>query len=114
MYHPSSSAADEAVRSVITALDGLSAADRLLALRSLSGLVASRRAAAVIAAREGQMSWSEIADRLGMSRQAVWQRFSPEEADRPLARRRGGSRPHEAIRPYSSCGSYKAVTSRPH
>jgi transcriptional regulator len=53
------------------AIDALQIGDRLLALRSVAGLVGSRRAGTVLAARSRGMSWGEIADRLGTSRQAV-------------------------------------------
>ena len=82
-YRASTPAADRAVGAVMAAIDSLAAADRLLALRSIACLVGSRRAATVLAARNQGMSWAEIADRLGMSRQAVWHRFGPEEADQP-------------------------------
>jgi hypothetical protein len=82
-------------------IDALSVGDRLLALRSIAGLVGSRRAGTVLAARSRGMSWGEIADRLGTSRQAVWKRFGPEELEPP------------SRRTYSSCASYKAVTTRP-
>jgi hypothetical protein len=96
------------------AIDALPVGDRLLALRSVAGLVGSRRAGTVLAARGEGMSWAEIADRLGMSRQAVWHRYGPEEKDDPLSAepdpsRRSGAAP----RTYSSCASYKAVTTRP-
>src|ERR1019366_9698889 len=58
-------------------------------------------AGTVVAARTAGMSWAEVADRLGTSRQAVWKRFGPEEVDPP------------SPRTYSSCASYKAVTTRP-
>lgn len=101
------------------ALDALPVDDRLLALRSIAGLVGTRRASTVLAARDAGMSWAEIADRLGMSRQAVWHRYGPEEVDVPppgQARAlRAGRPPHPGrpARTYSSCASYKAVTTRP-
>jgi DNA-directed RNA polymerase specialized sigma24 family protein len=100
-YHASTARADESVRVVMEAIDTLPIGDRLLALRSIAGLVGSRRAGTVLAARTAGMSWAEIADRLGTSRQAVWKRFGPEEVDPP------------SPRTYSSCASYKAVTTRP-
>jgi hypothetical protein len=109
-YRASTTLADRAVRTVMETIDALPLGDRLLALRSISGLVGSRRAGAVLAARAGGMSWGEIADRLGMSRQAVWYRYVPEEEGGPTARRR--TRP-ASLRMYSSCASYKAVTTRP-
>jgi hypothetical protein len=107
-YHPSTARADLAVRSVMEVLDALPLGDRLLALRSLAGLVGTRRARTVLEARRGGMTWAEIADRLGMSRQAVWRRFGPEEVDVPLAGALGSP-----VRAYSSCASYKAVTTPP-
>jgi hypothetical protein len=100
-YRASTALADDSVRVVMEAIDTLPIGDRLLALRSIAGLVGSRRAGTVVAARTAGMSWAEIADRLGTSRQAVWKRFGPEEADPP------------SPRTYSSCASYKAVTTRP-
>jgi hypothetical protein len=67
----STAVADDAVRVVMEAIDALQIGDRLLALRSVAGLVGSRRAGTVLAARSRGMSWGEIADRLGTSRQAV-------------------------------------------
>jgi hypothetical protein len=118
-YHASTRAADRAAHTVMVALDGLPVGDRLLALRSIAGLVGSRRAGTVLAARNAGMSWAEIADRLGMSRQAVWHRYGPEEVDVPPPGRAGAPHargPAHAGRPprtYSSCASYKAVTTRP-
>jgi hypothetical protein len=100
-YRASTALADDAVRVVMEAIDALQIGDRLLALRSVAGLVGSRRAGTVLAARSRGMSWGEIADRLGTSRQAVWKRFGPEELEPP------------SLRTYSSCASYKAVTTRP-
>jgi predicted DNA-binding transcriptional regulator AlpA len=117
-YRVSTALADDAVRVVMETIDALSVGDRLLALRSVAGLVGSRRAGTVLAARSRGMSWGEIADRLGTSRQAVWKRFAPEEGDTTLpngvARQSSiGSRrvpARHALRTYSSCASYKAVT----
>lgn len=103
-YHPSTQAADSAVLGVMGIIDSLSLPERLLALRSLAGLVASRRARSVLEARDVGMTWADIADRLGMSRQSVWRRFGPEETGPP------GADPRPRFRPYSSCASYKAVT----
>ena len=112
-YHPSTAPADRAIRLVMDAIDALPLPDRLLALRSLAALLGTRRAGTVLAARGQGMSWAEIADRLGMSRLAVWLRYGPEEgqSSRPSARTLALT-----VRPprhYSSCASYKAVTSRP-
>jgi hypothetical protein len=95
------------------AIDALPVDDRLLALRSIAGLVGSRRAGTVLAARRQGMSWGEIADRLGMSRQAVWHRYGPEDVDAPAPATRRNSRSPRSPRTYSSCASYKAVTTRP-
>jgi len=113
-YHASTPAADRATLTVMEALDALPVGDRLLALRSIAGLVGSRRAGSVLAARSSGMAWAEIADRLGMSRQAVWHRYAPEEAD-PLTPGRAGraAAGEPPARTYSSCASYKAVTTRP-
>jgi DNA-directed RNA polymerase specialized sigma24 family protein len=100
-YRASTALADDAVRAVMETIDALPIGDRLLALRSIAGLVGSRRAGTVLAARSRGMSWGEIADRLGTSRQAVWKRFGPEGEEPP------------SPRTYSSCASYKAVTTRP-
>ncbi len=109
-YHPSSPPAGEAVTIVIRALDRLGTEDRLLALRSLAALLGSRRASAVLGARAEGMSWQEIANRLGMSRQSVWARYGAEDLDAPPPSR--GRRPlrRSARHTYSSCAAYKAVT----
>lgn len=112
-YQASTRAADHAVRTVMEAIDALRVGDRLLALRSIAGLVGSRRAGSVLAARNAGMSWAEIADRLGMSRQAVWHRYGPEDVDALTPARAGASRAGRPPRTYSSCASYKAVTTRP-
>lgn len=112
-YRASTALADDAVGIVMEAIDALPVGDRLLALRSIAGLVGSRRAGTVLAARDRGMSWGEIADRLGTSRQSVWKRFGPEETD---AQPPAGGLPvpaRHAPRTYSSCASYKAVTTRP-
>ena len=100
-YRASTALADDAVRVVMEAIDALQIGDRLLALRSVAGLGGSRRAGTVLAARSRGMSWGESADRLGTARQAGWKRFGPEELEPP------------SLRTYSSCASYKAVTTRP-
>ena len=120
-YHASTALADGTVRVVMEAIDALPVGDRLLALRAIAGLVGSRRAGTVLAARSQGMSWGEIADRLGTSRQAVWKRFGPEEVDTTIHGGRAqqssaGNWPapaRNALRTYSSCASYKAVTTRP-
>jgi hypothetical protein len=120
-YRASTALADETVRVVMEAIDALPVGDRLLALRSIAGLVGSRRAGTVLVARSRGMSWGEIADRLGTSRQAAWKRFGPEEMDTTIPvgraqRSSAGNWPapaRNALRTYSSCASYKAVTTRP-
>jgi hypothetical protein len=112
-YRASTALADDAVRIVMEAIDALPIGDRLLALRSVAGLIGSRRAGTVLAARSRGMSWGEIADRLGTSRQSVWKRFGPEEMG-PYASSGGQPVPaRHTPRIYSSCASYKAVTTRP-
>jgi hypothetical protein len=112
-YHASTRAADRAARTVMEAIDALPVGDRLLALRSIAGLVGSRRAGTVLAARNAGMSWAEIADRLGMSRQAVWHRYGPEDVDALTPEQVRFPRAGRPPRTYSSCASYKAVTTRP-
>jgi hypothetical protein len=111
-YRPSTIAADAAVASVLEALAGLSTDERLLALRSLAVLLGSKRASTVLAARTEGMSWAEIADRLGMSRQSVWDRYEAEDHDPPRPARGRPARGRTATHTYSSCAAYKAVTSR--
>lgn len=111
-YHPASPGATATTSLVMAELDRLPTADRLLALRSLAVLLGSRKAATVIAARAEGFSWAEIADRLGMSRQSVWERYGSEEGEVPPPAR--GRRPRTKVRPgFSNCAAYKAVTSRP-
>jgi predicted DNA-binding transcriptional regulator AlpA len=75
------------------ALDGLPTPDRLLALRSVAVLLGTRRAATVVVARSEGFSWAEIADRLGMSRQSVWERYGTEEGEVPQPARALALRP---------------------
>ena len=112
-YHPATPAAAAATQVLITTLDRLSTADRLLALRSLAVLLGSRRAATVVAARSEGFSWAEIADRLGMSRQSVWERYGTEEREVPAPARGRVPRPRSANATFSNCAAYKAVSSRP-
>lgn len=104
-YLPSTAAADTALATIMAALNSVATADRLLALRSLAVLIGARRAATVLTARSEDMSWQEIGDRLGMSRQSVWQRYSHEAAghDEPTA-------VAGADRGFSTCAAYKAFT----
>jgi predicted DNA-binding transcriptional regulator AlpA len=102
-----------AVTVVMRALDSLSTADRLLALRSMAVLLGTRRAATVLSARAEGLSWAEIADRLGMSRQSVWDRYRLEEGDVPAPRRGRAPQPRTTAHAFSSCAAYKAVTGRP-
>lgn len=112
-YQPATPPATAATEVVITTLDGLGTADRLLALRSLAVLLGTRRAATVVAARSEGLSWAEIADRLGMSRQSVWERYGAEEREVPPPARGRGPRPRSANVTFSNCAAYKAVSSRP-
>jgi hypothetical protein len=112
-YHPATPPAAAATKGVINSLDRLSTADRLLALRSLAVLLGSRRAATVVAARSEGFSWAEIADRLGMSRQSVWERYGTEEREVPPPSRGRVPRPRSANTTFSNCAAYKAVSSRP-
>jgi len=112
-YHPASPPATAATEVVISTLDRLATADRLLALRSLAVLLGTRRAATVVAARSEGLSWAEIADRLGMSRQSVWERYGAEEREVPPPARGRGPRPRSANVTFSNCAAYKAVSSRP-
>jgi len=109
-YRPATPAAADAVARAAEALDALAPADRLLALRSLAVLLGSKRAATVLAARAGGMSWQDIAARLGMSRQSVWTRFSPDDLDPPRPARGRRPRVRPASHTASTCAAYKAVT----
>jgi predicted DNA-binding transcriptional regulator AlpA len=111
-YRPSTTAADVAVAAVLEALAGLSTDERLLTLRSLAVLLGSKRASTVLAARAEGMSWAEIADRLGMSRQSVWDRYAAEDRDPPRPARGRSARSRKPTHAYSSCAAYKAVTTR--
>lgn len=112
-YSSVTPAATQAVASIMAVLDELPTGDRLLALRSLAVLLGTRRASSVLRARADGFSWGEIGDRLGMSRQSVWDRYRLEE-ERMSA---GGNAQQRsqgfADRPYSSCAAYKAVTRAP-
>jgi hypothetical protein len=112
-YHPATAPAAAASAVVMRTLDGLPTADRLLALRSLAVLLGTRKAATVVAARAEGFSWAEIADRLGMSRQSVWERYGTEEGEVPAPARGRPPRARVAEATFSSCAAYKAVTSRP-
>ena len=112
-YQAATPAVCEAVAVVMRTLDSLPTADRLLALRSMAVLVGTRRAATVLAARAEGLSWAEIADRLGMSRQSVWDRYRIEEGEVPAPRRGRAPQPRSKEHAFSSCAAYKAVTSRP-
>jgi predicted DNA-binding transcriptional regulator AlpA len=111
-YRPSTTAADTAVASVLGALATLSTGERLVALRSLAVLLGSKRASTVLAARAEGLSWADIADRLGMSRQSVWDRYAAEDRDPPRPARGRSARARSGTHPYSSCAAYKGVTTR--
>src|ERR1700730_19182043 len=82
-YTSSTPKADAAVATVLEVLNALPTDDRLLALRSVAVLLGSRRASTVLAARAEGMSWQDIADRIGMSRQSVWNRYAAEDHNPP-------------------------------
>jgi hypothetical protein len=111
-YLASTAGADSAVASMQETLSALPTADRLLALRSLAVLIGAKRASTVLAARAEGMSWGDIADRLGMSRQSVWDRYAAEDHDPPPPARGRVARARTATHTSSSCAAYKAVTSR--
>ncbi|HVB54773.1 MAG TPA: helix-turn-helix domain-containing protein [Candidatus Acidoferrales bacterium] len=112
-YQPATASAAAATEVVMKALDRLPTPDRLLALRSLAVLLGTRRAATVVAARSDGFSWAEIADRLGMSRQSVWERYGTEEGEVPPPLRGRRPRARSTTATFSNCAAYKAVTSRP-
>lgn len=111
-YAASTPDADAAVASVLAALNTLSTADRLVALRSIAVLLGSRRASTVLAARGEGMSWQDIADRVGMSRQSVWNRYAAEDRDPPRPARGRRPQARTATHTFSNCAAYKAVTTR--
>ena len=111
-YRASTSGADSAVAAAQDALNALPTGERLLALRSLAVLIGTRRASTVLAARTEGMSWADIADRLGMSRQSVWDRYAADDRDPPAPARGRSARTRTATHTFSSCAAYKAVTTR--
>ena len=111
-YLASTADADAAVAAIQEALNALPTGDRLLALRSLAVMIGSKRASAVLTARSEGMSWGDIADRLGMSRQSVWGRYAAEDRDPPRPARGRVARARIATHTSSSCAAYKAVTTR--
>lgn len=112
-YRASTPDADAAVATVMTALGSLPPGELLLALRSLAVLLGSRRASAVLGARREGMSWQDIAERLGMSRQSVWDRYGAEDVDPPRPARGRRARTRVATHTVSNCAAYKAVTTHP-
>jgi predicted DNA-binding transcriptional regulator AlpA len=112
-YHPATPPASAAAQVVMKTLDRLPTPDRLLALRSVAVLLGCRKAATVVAARAEGFSWAEIADRLGMSRQSVWERYGTEEGEVPRPARGRRPKTRAVTATFSSCAAYKAVTSRP-
>src|ERR1700730_7672320 len=111
-YSTSTPTADAAVSTVLGVLNALPTEDRLLALRSVAVLLGSRRASTVLAARAEGMSWQDIADRLGMSRQSVWDRYAAEDHNPPPPARGRRPRARTEARAFSNCAAYKAVTTR--
>ena len=109
-YSISTPTADAAVATVLHVLNDLPTADRLVALRSVAVLLGSRRASTVLAARSEGMSWQDIADRLGMSRQSVWDRYAAEDHNPPPPARGRRPRARSATHTFSNCAAYKAVT----
>ncbi|MFZ0128685.1 MAG: helix-turn-helix domain-containing protein [Candidatus Dormiibacterota bacterium] len=111
-YSASTPTADAAVFTVLDVLNALPTEDRLVALRSVAVLLGSRRASTVLDARAEGMSWQDIADRLGMSRQSVWDRYAAEDRNPPPPARGRHSRARSATHNFSNCAAYKAVTTR--
>jgi predicted DNA-binding transcriptional regulator AlpA len=111
-YAISTPRADAAVATVLEVLNALPTEDRLLALRSVAVLLGSRRASTVLAARADGMSWQDIAERLGMSRQSVWDRYGAEDHNPPPPARGRYPRARANTHTFSSCAAYKAVTTR--
>jgi Homeodomain-like domain len=111
-YSTSTRKADLAVSAVLKVLNDLPTEDRLVALRSVAVLLGSRRASTVLAARAEGMSWQNIADRLGMSRQSVWDRYAAEDHNPPPPARGRRARVRSATHTFSNCAAYKAVTTR--
>jgi predicted DNA-binding transcriptional regulator AlpA len=109
-YALSTPNADAAVATVMTALNDLATEDRLVALRSVAVLLGTKRASTVLAARAEGMSWQDIAERLGMSRQSVWDRYAADDHDPPPPARGRPSRARTALHSFSNCAAYKAVT----
>ncbi len=112
IYSTSTPRADAAVAAVLRAINALPTEDRLVALRSVAVLLGSRRASTVLDARAEGLSWQDIADRLGMSRQAVWDRYAAEDHDPPAPARGRRSRPRSQTHTFSNCAAYKAFTTR--
>jgi len=111
-YSTSTPGADGAVATVLRVLNALPTEDRLVALRSVAVLLGSRRASTVLDARAEGMSWQDIADHLGMSRQSVWDRYAAEDHNPPRPARGRRPRPRSATHTFSNCAAYKAVTTR--
>ncbi len=109
-YTLSPPSADTAVATVLRVLNDLPTEDRLVALRSVAVLLGSKRASTVLAARAEGMSWQDIAGRLGMSRQSVWDRYAAEDHNPPPPARGRRSRARGATHTFSNCAAYKAVT----
>ncbi len=111
-YSTSTPNADTAVASVLRVLNSLATEDRLVALRSVAVLLGTKRASTVLAARAEGMSWQDIADLLGMSRQSVWDRYAAEDHNPPPPARGRHARARTTTHTFSNCAAYKAVTTR--
>src|ERR1700722_5619277 len=111
-YSTSTPTADAAVSTVLEVLNALPTEDRLVALRPVAVLLGSRRASTGLAARAEGLRWQDIADRLGMARQSVGDRYAAEDHNPPPPARGRRSRARSATHTFSNCAAYKAVTTR--
>src|SRR5580692_2292763 len=111
-YSTSTPNADAAVASVLDVSYSHTTEDRLVALRSVAVLLGTKRASTVLAGRAEGMSWQDIADLLGMSRQSVWDRYAAEDHNPPPPARGRRAQTRTTTHTYSNCAAYKAVTTR--